>query len=178
MTQSCSTWCQTRAIKLSGHKRVEKYGAKTHIDLLQWSFIVSILLMSIIIIWKMLTWAINFEVPIGLISSFARPNRGGLRSFGVFKCCWLTRTFSTKNTSCFTISLPYLTMTSKILSLKLGLDLISIDQIQVEKELEEGNQIQKTMQVWRRLLEIIYVYQARPCHQKEEQQHSLIRHWT
>ena len=69
-------------------------------------------------------------------------------------------------------------MTYKMLLLKLGFDLISIGQMQVEKELEEGNQIHKTMQVWRRLLEIMYVYQARPCHQKEEQHHSIIRYWT
>ena len=69
-------------------------------------------------------------------------------------------------------------MTSKMLPLNIGLDLISIGQIKVEKDLEEGNQIHKTMQVWLSLLEIMYVYQAIPFHQKEEQHHSLIIHLT
>ena len=46
-------------------------------------------------------------------------------------------------------------MTSKMMSLNLGLDLISIGQMQVEKELEEGNRIHKKMQVWCRLIEIM-----------------------
>ena len=50
--------------------------------------------------------------------------------------------------------------------------------MQVRKELKEGNQIRKTMKVWRRLPEVKLVCQARPCHQIKEQHHSLIKYLT
>ena len=43
----------------------------------------------------------------------------------------------------------------QILLLKLRLDLIYIGRIQVEKYLEEGNEIREAVQVWRLLLEIV-----------------------
>ena len=67
-------------------------------------------------------------------------------------------------------------MNSRMMLLKLGLDLIFIGQIRVEKELQEANPALKTIQVCRRLLEIIRVHQVISRHLEKELHYSLIKY--